>query len=151
MSRRKTECVDCKCDVNTRKARVIRVGKTARAIPSVLLSVVVAFFPKCPGCWAVYMSMFGSIGLANLPYMSWLLPVLMCFMAIHLYMLYKKARYNTYLPFLLSLAGALIIISGRVFFPLEKWMSITGMICIISGSLINSFSSNYVPMKFIRQ
>src|SRR5690606_37188336 len=79
--------------------------KTVRALPSMLLSILIAFFPKCPVCWAVYMSMFGSLGLAKLPYMRWLLPVLLVFLALHLFLLYRKAAQRGYLPFVASLAG----------------------------------------------
>lgn len=119
---------------------VSKVKKTARTLPSVLLSILIAFFPKCPLCWAAYMSMFGSLGLARLPYMNWLLPVLMVFLGIHLFILFRRVHSNGYLPFIISLAGALVIISGRMFFPSEKWVMMTGMACIIAGSLLNSFS-----------
>ena len=114
-------------------------GKTVKSIPSVLLSVVIAFFPKCPLCWAIYMSMFGSMGLARLPYMKWLLPVLVAFLAIHLFFLYRRIRIAGYLPLVMSVIGAVIIIGCRMFFPLVEWPLITGIICIISGSLLNSF------------
>lgn len=116
--------------------------KTARALPSVLLSILIAFFPKCPLCWAVYMSMFGSLGLAQLPYMGWLLPVLVVILGIHLFMLYRRAAQKGYLPFFFSLAGALILLYGRTFYPAEKWILVSGMVFIISGSLLNSFFTN---------
>jgi hypothetical protein len=119
--------------------------KTARAVPSMLLSLLIAFFPKCPFCWAAYMSMFGSLGLAQLPYLKWLLPVLMALLAVHLFLLYKKIPQKGYLPFVLSLAGAIIIIGGRTYFPAEKWLLITGMSLVISGSLLNSFSFARLP------
>ena len=105
-----------------------------------LLSILIAFFPKCPVCWAVYMSMFGSLGLAKLPYMSWLLPVLMAFLGFHLFLLYRKAPQRGYLPFSISLTGAALIIGGRFFFPFEHWLLFTGMALIVSGSLLNSLS-----------
>lgn len=114
-------------------------NKTLKAVPSVLLSILIAFFPKCPICWAVYMSMFGSLGLAQLPYMGWLLPVLIGFLAIHLFMIYKKSTRNNYLPFLLSLAGVLVILTGRFSFGNEKWILITGMLFMISGSFLMQF------------
>lgn len=114
-------------------------NKTLKAVPSVLLSILIAFFPKCPICWAVYMSMFGSLGLAQLPYMGWLLPVLIGFLGIHLYMIYKKSTRSNYLPFLLSLAGVLIILTGRFSFGNEKWILITGMLFMISGSFLMQF------------
>ena len=121
---------------------IVKIKKTSRSLPSILMSILIAFFPKCPMCWAVYMSMFGSLGLARLPYMPWLLPVLLVFFAVHLFLLFRKAPQKGYWPFFVSLAGAVIILVGRGFFAGEKWMLITGMCCIISGSLLNSFSSN---------
>jgi hypothetical protein len=126
-----------------------KIKQTTRSIPSIMMSVLIAFFPKCPVCWAVYMSLFGSLGLAKLPYIPWLLPVLFCFLGIHLFLLFKKVPQKGYLPFALSLAGALVILSGRSFFPLEKWILITGMVLIISGSLLNSFSGVRLSLKSI--
>ncbi|MCF0074351.1 hypothetical protein LZD49_27960 [Dyadobacter sp. CY261] len=116
-----------------------KVTTTARAVPSILMSVLIAFFPKCPFCWAVYMSMFGSVGLAKLPYMSWLLPVLMAMLAFHLFMLWRKAALHGYVPFMLSLFGSLMIVIGRIYFPLQEWILISGIVCVVSGSLLNSF------------
>ncbi len=123
------------------------VKKTTRTLSSVCLSVLIAFFPKCPMCWAAYMSLFGSIGIAQLPYMGWLLPVLIGFLLIHLFMLYKKAAGNSYVPFFLSLAGAVTMLLARMVFPHEKWMLITAVSLIITGSLLNSFSHN-IPLSF---
>lgn len=125
--------------------------KTIRMLPSVLMSILIAFFPKCPFCWAIYMSMFGSLGLARLPYMPWLYPVLMAFLVFHLFMLWRKIPQKGYLPFLISLAGAMVIISAKVFFPLVQWLSITGMILIISGSLLNNFSNIRMPLINLKQ
>jgi len=119
--------------------------KTAGALPSMLLGVLIAFFPKCPVCWAVYMSMFGSLGLAKLPYMRWLLPVLLVFLALHLFLLYRKAAQRGYLPFATSLAGAVLIVAGRFFLPTEQWLLFTGMGLLIAGSLLNSLSFIRLP------
>lgn len=126
------------------KERVVsKIKKTSRSLPSLLTSVLIAFFPKCPMCWAVYMSMFGSLGLARLPYMPWLLPVLLVFLAVHLLVLLRKAWQRQYfLPFWLSLSGVSVLLAGRSFFPQEKWLLISGMILIISGSLLHQFSNN---------
>lgn len=137
------ETRSCCCSVKEQKQieekPISKTRKTLKAIPSMLLSVFIAFFPKCPVCWAVYMSMFGSLGLARLPYMGWLLPVLLFFLAVHLFMIYKKSVSNSYVPFLLSLTGAVIILVGRFSFNNEKWLLVTGMVCLISGSLLSRF------------
>lgn len=141
-----TENHSCCCHNTTPEKKpepaISQVKKTSHSLPSILMSIMIAFFPKCPMCWAVYMSMFGSLGLAKLPYLPWLLPVLLTFLAIHLYMLFRKASEKSYLPFVLSLIGALLLVLCRAFFPSEKWLLYIGMASIISGSLLNSFSNN---------
>ncbi|MFN0215142.1 MAG: hypothetical protein ACKVT2_12875, partial [Saprospiraceae bacterium] len=84
----------CQCHLTANvepKSTDEAIKKTARSAPSILLGFLVAFFPKCPICWAAYMSMFGSFGLARTPYMGWLFPVLICFLGLHLLLLLKKA------------------------------------------------------------
>jgi hypothetical protein len=149
------ETPTCNChnpmpEKNTGKA-FTEVRKTTRSIPSVLMSILIAFFPKCPICWAVYMSMFGSLGLSRLPYMPWLLPVLLLFLGVHLLLLLRKSSTNGYIPFALSLAGAALVLSGRFFFPLQQWLMITGVIMIISGSLLNSFSGLRLPIVNLKK
>jgi len=145
-----TETAKCCCGAvseTTTSKPLSKTKITVQSASSILLSIVIAFFPKCPLCWAVYMSMFGCLGIANLPYMGWLLPVLLLFLGIHMFMLYKKAARVGYLPFVISLFGALIILFARAFYPYEKWLLISGMAFIISGSLLNSFSGNRLKFK----
>lgn len=149
------EMSSCNCQHNSQDESAggsfSGIKKTGRMLPSVFMSILIAFFPKCPFCWAIYMSMFGSIGLARLPYMPWLFPVLMAFLAFHLFMLWRKVPQKGYLPFLISLAGAMVILSGKVFFPLAQWLSVTGMILIISGSLLNNFSNIRMPLTNLKR
>lgn len=113
-----------------------------KSFSSVFVSLLIAFFPKCPFCWAAYMSVFGSLSLSQLPYAPWLLPIFYSFLALHLIILLLKARIKGYGPFLLSLVGAIIIFSGRTFLPNNNVIMIVGMIMILSGSLWNGFSLN---------
>jgi hypothetical protein len=92
--------------------------------------------------------MFSSIGLAQIPYMGWLLPVLLGFLLLHLWMLYRKTAQKGYVPFLISLVGCLLLITVRLFFPGLKWASFAAMACIISGSLLNNFITTYLPITF---
>jgi hypothetical protein len=130
-----------------------KIRKTSRSLPSIATGILIAFFPKCPMCWAVYMSMFGSLGLTPLPYMPWLLPVLLVFLALHLFMLLRKAIQRHYFfPFWISLAGAVLIMTCRTFVPQEKWLLFTGMVFIISGSLMNSFSGHIrIPFHLFKK
>lgn len=49
-----------------------------------LAALAVAFFPKCPICWAGYLSMFGIAGLERIPYSPWLLPILVILLLVNL-------------------------------------------------------------------
>ena len=125
---------------NKEQETVKALKKSAKTIPSIVLSFLVAFFPKCPVCWAVYMSMLGSFGIAEIPYMKWLLPVFMVFLGFHLWMLLKKVPSKGYGPFLVSLLGFGIIIPSKILFNAPDWLSIIGMSFIVIGSLWNSFT-----------
>ncbi|MDF2430997.1 MAG: hypothetical protein JWP44_628 [Mucilaginibacter sp.] len=143
------EVEKCSCAVAPAAANkpLSKTKLTVQSVPSTLLSILIAFFPKCPLCWAVYMSMFGCVGITNLPYMRWLLPVLLVFLGIHLFMLYKKASRIGYVPFVISLFGAVTILFSRAFFPFEKWLLILGMTSIIAGSLLNNFSGTRLKLN----
>ena len=91
------------------------------------------------------MSMLGGLGLARLPYMNWLLPVLLLLLVVHLGMLLKQSSRKGYLPFVLSLAGSLLILGGRNLLPMEKWLPLLGMVLVSAGSLANSFLSARLP------
>ncbi|MEO6719018.1 MAG: hypothetical protein ABIN67_01590 [Ferruginibacter sp.] len=145
--------VSCHCQTYGKQdveicEKQLNTNQALKIFRSTLLSILIAFFPKCPFCWAAYMSMFGSIGLAQLPYMNWLLPVMLIFLAIHLLILLKRSSVQGYIPFLLSLAGAIIILCARGFFASEKWILIVGMILIASGSILNNISRRSFPFRF---
>lgn len=129
----------CNCTTGNKKWQQVS-KKSARTVSSFLLSILIAFFPKCPLCWAVYMSMFGSIGMAKLPYMPWLLPVLLGFLLFHLAMQYRTIKQKGPLPFCCSVIGATCLLFSRFVFPEIKLLLITGMLFIIAGSLLGTFA-----------
>ena len=116
MNRKKKSCNCNSENCSNNSSDRLFFKKTVRSIPSILLSVVVAFFPKCPICWAVYMSMLGSFGIAEIPYMGWLLPVFLFFLAFHLWLLYKKVPQKGYGPFLFSVLGFSIMLLAKFIF-----------------------------------
>jgi len=122
------------------EAKGAGVERASRPMLTALLSILIAFFPKCPVCWATYMSMFGSVWLARTPYVAWLYPVLLGLSALNLLLLLKRAPKNGYGPFLLSLAGIAVILGGRSLFPQERWILFCGMALMVSMSLVNSFT-----------
>jgi hypothetical protein len=137
----------CSCHITTIPEEktvppLLKMKHSARSVPSLLLSVLVAFFPKCPMCWAAYMSLFGSVSLAQTPYQGWLFPVLLGFLGLHLFLVFRKRREKGYGPFVLSLAGALVLLISRGLVLPGNALLIVGMLCILTGSLWNSFSFN---------
>lgn len=133
----------CNCNSNAcpnKEETNLSLKKTVKSIPSIILSVLVAFFPKCPMCWAVYMSMLSSFGIVEIPYMKWLLPVFMVLLGFHLWMLLKKVVTKGYGPFFMSLIGFSIIIPCKLIFNAPDWLSFVGMFLIVVGSLWNSFT-----------
>ena len=109
-------------------------------VKSTSLAVFIAFFPKCPLCWAAYMSLFSSIGLTQIPYMPWLLPVLMVMLAIHLFFLFKKVSEKGYLPVSISIVGALCIVISRYYVLENPTLSYLGLAAMVMGSFLNTRS-----------
>ena len=135
---------ECTCQASTcpnqEQASTQVLKKSITSFPSIVLSFLIAFFPKCPICWAVYMSMLGSFGIAEIPYMKWLLPVFIGILFIHLSLLLKKVPSKGFGPFIISVVGFGILIPSKLIFDLPQWISLIGMFFIIIGSLWNSFT-----------
>ncbi|MGI8640816.1 MAG: hypothetical protein ACR2MG_12835 [Pyrinomonadaceae bacterium] len=148
-----SENKSCGCHANVERFAVevpeSQTKNTVQSVPSILLSVLIAFFPKCPLCWAAYMSMLGSFGVSSISYtyMRFLLPILIAFLVLHLFLLLKKVKEKGYGPFLLSLTGAIIIICGRTFLSFSEPAFIAGIVLVVSGSLWNSFSVKNIFFK----
>lgn len=74
-------------------------------------ALVTAFFPKCPVCWAAYLSVFGVGWLKQLPYTPWLLPVFGALLLVNLASLWWRGRARgRFLAFWLGCAGAAAIL-----------------------------------------
>lgn len=111
-------------------------------MPSVAVGFMVAFFPKCAVCWAAYMSIFGILGAAWLPYLGWLYPVLVGTLGIHLLLALRRAAQTGYGPFALGMGGALTVLAGRHYALFAEWILIPGVLLIAAGSLWDSLSVN---------
>ncbi len=114
------------------------ISNVFRNIWSVIPAIAVAFFPKCPVCWAAYLSMFGIAGLNSIPYSPWLLPVFYGIMGINLIILFSYAkRRNGYLPFYVSLTGAVFLLGLGLTMKIGYCLYI-GIILVFLGSVLNS-------------
>lgn len=143
---KQVEATNCECHLSASrvaKAPEAAAKKTARSMLGVLPSILLALFPRCPVCLAAYLSMFGSVWLARSPYVAGLFPVLLALSGLNLALLLKKAPQKGYRPFLLSLAGAVVILGTRSVLPQDRWIVVLGMALMLSGSLLNSFSVDH--------
>jgi hypothetical protein len=116
--------------------RIYLKGNTGN-LGTVLLGVILSFFPKCPFCWAAYMSIFSTLGLASVPYMPWLQPVMMVFFLVNIFTLFMIARKrNNYTSFAFSVTGALMIMVSK-FMTASLLLTYLGLLMIITASLWN--------------
>jgi protein SCO1/2 len=117
------------------------VTRTASPLLATLASLGVAFFPKCPICWAAYLSLFGIAGLNQIPYSPWLQPILITAMLINIVSVWLRARVTRqrWGLYLVS-AGALIIIVARMGFSWEK-AAIPGVLLTFAGSVVSAINS----------
>jgi protein SCO1/2 len=99
--------------------------------------LAVAFFPKCPVCWATYLSATGIATLEQIPYAPWLLPVLMLAMAVNLGMLWRRGRSEGRMAgFYFAAAGAVSIAFGGLGVG-GSYASMCGLALILIGSLLS--------------
>jgi protein SCO1/2 len=112
--------------------------KTVSPIFGTLASLGVAFFPKCPMCWAGYLSVFGIAGLNQIPYSPWLQPLLIAVMLINLASVWLRARsIGRMNAFYLVSAGALAMGFSRIGFGWER-AAIWGVALTLAGSLLSA-------------
>lgn len=111
-----------------------RSGKRALKLhASFFLSLFVALFPKCPFCWAAYLSLFGLAGARSIPYKPWFLPVAIILLIINLLSMYMSRNRNSMLPFWMSVTGAVIIIINRIYFQQTAIIFLGGALLLIAS------------------
>jgi protein SCO1/2 len=90
--------------------------RVASPVFGTAVALGLALFPKCPFCWAAYLSLFGIAGLESIPYSPWLQPVLAILLLLNLTSVWFRARTTgRLLPFYLVTAGALTLIASKAF------------------------------------
>ena len=117
--------------------------KTASSVAGTLASLGLAFFPKCPVCWAAYLSFFGIAGLERIPYSPWLQPLLALVMLVNLASLWLRGRSTgRKTGFYLAAAGALAIVLSKAGAGWEK-AALLGIALTLIGSLLGSFAPSF--------
>lgn len=133
------------CDLNiviNQSSKRSRLLKIVNNVQQVAFPVLVAFFPKCPFCWAAYLSALGISGIQSIPYSPWLVPVIMLIMIFNSIILYSKSKArNGLIPFWISLIGVSFVGLGYLL-PIQL-MAILGISLIFIGAILNSLSSDH--------
>jgi protein SCO1/2 len=152
-------------EVVARAIEVLREKETANTASSRLhvatpvfgtaVALGLALFPKCPFCWAAYLSLFGIAGLETIPYSPWLQPVLAILLLSNLTSVWFRARATTrMMPFYLVTAGALTIIASKVFAGPDAvgfigvFLTLAGSIWSTFSTVSNRFSTSNTPLRF---
>jgi protein SCO1/2 len=116
--------------------------RATSSVVGTFASVALAFFPKCPICWAAYMSVFGIVGLDRIPYSPWLQPVLAVVLLINLGSVWLRARSTErMLAFYLASAGVIVLIASKLVHGFDK-VTFIGVGLTLAGSLLSSLSTN---------
>ena len=123
-------------------------------LSSVMIGFGIAFFPKCPLCWAAYMTLFSALGLETIPYQPWMLPAMIALLFVNIAVLFFRSKKNNrFGPVLFSLAGAFLILIAK-FWLNSDFLVYTGLVLVLTGSAWNALSDrmkqyflNFFPIK----
>ena len=118
-----------------------KVAHASTPVLGTLASLAVAFFPKCPICWAAYLSMFGIAGLNQIPYLPWLQPILIAVMLINLGSVWLRGWLTGRVlsSFLVS-AGAVLVLASKMWPAWEKAVMF-GVGLTFAGSILSAFGA----------
>jgi hypothetical protein len=146
----------CSCHLETPPKSTVALEREHRRYPvrsaaALGVSFLVAFFPKCPMCWAAYSSGFGATTIFQTQYIGYLFPVLVGMLGVHLLLVFKQSASVGYGPVLVSVCGTLTLLLGRHFVPQAHWVLNCGILLILGGSAWSSFriSQRHTGQQFV--
>lgn len=123
------------------------VGRVSSPLLSGVSALVVAFFPKCPMCWAAYLSMFGIAGADWLTNSPWLLPLFVLALVLNVGSLWWLARRRQRpVGFYVAALGALTILAGSLWLDRSE-VSTAGIALTFAGSLLSVVSRRVGPRR----
>jgi protein SCO1/2 len=123
------------------RATPTRRAASSRGLPiaGTLASLGFAFFPKCPFCWAAYLSVFGIAGLEQIPYLPWLKPLFVVLMLLNVFSVWVRSRTTRRATALVVvLAGALAIALSRIVPDLAQLGAWLGVGLTLTGSFLSA-------------
>ena len=121
----------------------LKMGRILQKNFSFMLALFIAFCPKCPICWAAWLSGFGLLSASAIPYRPWYLYLSIGLMILNIVALYLLNKKHDLKPLLMNIAGASLIIVNR-FTVNQSTLMITGGILLLAGA---AWSSMPVWMK----
>jgi protein SCO1/2 len=138
---------DCCSEEPRRASSLVTVGHVSSPLLGGASAIALALFPKCPMCWAAYLSLFGVAGVEWLSHSAWLWPLLVLVMLSNVAALWWLGRRSKRrLGFYLSLAGALTILVLGAWLELP-YASAAGIALTALGSLA-SVGRSLAPWPF---
>lgn len=123
-----------------------RASPPARALFALLPPVLLALVPKCPLCWAAYLSVLGIAGLERLPFPGFAAPMLLALVALNvLFVLWRGHAKRQYWPFFCGLSGALLL-APLAFGQQWPWLSLPGVSLSLLGVLASVGRARATPL-----
>jgi mercuric ion transport protein len=130
-----------------RASSLAAVGRVSSPILSSVSALVVALFPKCPMCWAAYLSLFGVAGVDWLTNSPWLLPLLVLVLVVNvgsLWWIGKRSQRRA--GFYLAALGALTIVIGSLWLE-RDWLGAAGIALTFAGSVLSVSPLRVSPLR----
>ena len=140
------EVVERAAEVLKENATPVKSSRVRVASPvfGTFVALGLALFPKCPFCWAAYLSLFGIAGLESIPYSPWLQPLLAILLLSNLTSIWFRARATgRMIPFYLVTAGALAIIASKTFAGPDAF-NFAGVLLTLVGSVWSTLNRSLV-------
>lgn len=128
--------------------RPFTMRSVSKSIGSVIVPVFITLLPKCPFCFAAYLSLFGIAGMQLMPYVKFIPPLLFLAMSINIYALYKMGiKRNSFLPLYLCVIGSAIVVAFGYYNPI-KFGLIFGLVLLFLSAILNSLPNRvYLKLK----
>lgn len=120
-----------------------RWGRVLQKNISFVLALFIAFSPKCPICWAAWLSGLGLISANSIPYRPWYLYISIALISLNIVTLYLLNKKHDLRPLVINMTGVLLIIVNRFTINSSLFM-IAGGILLLAGA---AWSSMPVWMK----
>jgi len=117
------------------------LSRGINATASFALGVITAILPKCPACWASYMSAFGVAGSGAIPYTPWLFTAVAAALVANLWIQWGIAkRRNGPVPIIFSFAGTLLVILAATTDWDSQWPKALGLGLLLLGASLQAMS-----------